>query len=155
VTMTHSGYWAKHSQGHADFDKSLSSTARDFRQLTPLVLMRALARAGTTVHAPVHRFRIEAPADALSALLALLARLDAVPDAPAADGAECAIEGEIPAAAVDELRRRLPALTRGEGLLESAFHAWRPVRGAPPRRARTGPDPLDAREYVRRVLGRP
>ena len=155
VTMTHSGYWAKHSQGHAAFDKSISSTARDFRQLTPLVLMRALRHAGTTVHEPAHRFRIEAPDDALSPLLVLVARLGAVPDAPALDGEQCTIEGEIPAAAVDELRRRVPALTRGEGVLESAFHAWRPVRGAPPLRPRTGPDPLDPKEYVRGVTGRP
>src|SRR4051794_1039714 len=155
VTMTRSGYWAKQSHSHASFDKSMSSTARDFRQLTPLVLMRALAQAGTTVHAPAHRFRIEAPADALSALLSLLARLDAVPEPPAADGEECVIEGEIPAARVDALRRRLPALTRGEGLLESAFGAWRAVRGATPRRARSGPDPLDRKEYVRQVTGRP
>jgi ribosomal protection tetracycline resistance protein len=155
VTMTHSGYWAKQSHSHASFDKSMSSTARDFRQLTPLVLMRALAQAGTVVHEPAHRFRIDAPADALSALLSLLARLDAVPDPPAMDGEECRIAGEIAAARVDELRRRLPTLTRGEGLLESAFHRWRTVRGAPPRRARTGPDPLDRIEYVRAVTGRP
>src|SRR3954453_5007373 len=153
VTMTHSGYWAKQSHSHASFDKSMSSTARDFRQLTPLVLMRALARAGTTVLAPAQRFRIEAPADALSPLLSLLARLDAVPDPPAADGEECVIEGEIPAARVDALRRRLPALTRGEGLLESAFRAWRPVRDAAPRRARSGPDPLHRKEYLRRGPG--
>ncbi len=42
------------------------------------------------------------------------------------------LEGEIPAARVHELRRRLPALTRGEGLLESAFDRYQPVRGAPP-----------------------
>ena len=42
VTMTHSGYWPRQSHAHATFDKSMSSTARDFRQLTPLVLMDAL-----------------------------------------------------------------------------------------------------------------
>ena len=47
VTMTHSGYWPRQSHAHATFDKSMSSTARDFRQLTPLVLMDALAQAGT------------------------------------------------------------------------------------------------------------
>jgi ribosomal protection tetracycline resistance protein len=149
VTMTHSGYWAKHSEGHADFDKRLSSTAGDFRNLTPLVLMRALAQAGTTVHEPTHRFGLEAPADALSALLALLTRLGAVPDPPATDGEACTITGEIPAAAIDALRRRLPALTRGEGLLESAFHRYRPVPGAPPQRRRTGPEPGEVRRAGR------
>jgi ribosomal protection tetracycline resistance protein len=109
------------------------------------VLRRALAQAGTTVHEPTHRFRLEAPADALSALLALLTRLGAIPDAPATDGEACTITGEIPAAAIDSLRRRLPALTRGEGLLETAFHRYRPVAGAPPRRRRTGAAPAEPR----------
>jgi ribosomal protection tetracycline resistance protein len=44
VTMTHSGYWPRQSHAHATFDKSMSSTAGDFRNLTPLVLMSAEAR---------------------------------------------------------------------------------------------------------------
>jgi ribosomal protection tetracycline resistance protein len=38
-------YWPRQSHAHAIFDKSMSSTARDFRQLTPLVLMDALTEA--------------------------------------------------------------------------------------------------------------
>ena len=45
VTMTHSGYWPRQSHAHAIFDKSMSSTAGDFRNLTPLVLMTALRRS--------------------------------------------------------------------------------------------------------------
>ena len=59
--MTHSGYCARQSHSHATFDKSMSSTAGDFRALTPIVLGRALREAGTTVHEPVHRFRLELP----------------------------------------------------------------------------------------------
>ena len=44
VTMTHSGYAARQSHAHGVFDKSMSSTAADFRALTPIVLMRALRR---------------------------------------------------------------------------------------------------------------
>ena len=63
VTLTHSGYWARQSHSHATFDKSMSSTARDFRGLTPLVLRAALERAGTTVFEPLHAFRLELPED--------------------------------------------------------------------------------------------
>ena len=73
--MTHAGYWAKQSHSHAVFDKSMSSTAGDFRHLTPLVVMAALARAGTEVHEPLHRFRLEVPADALGPVTAVLGRL--------------------------------------------------------------------------------
>ncbi|NEE55086.1 GTP-binding protein, partial [Streptomyces sp. SID8455] len=68
VTQTHSGYWPRQSHSHGTFDKSMSSTAGDFRNLTPLVLMDALRRAGTQVFEPMHRFRLELPADALGAL---------------------------------------------------------------------------------------
>ena len=87
VTMTHSGYWARQSHAHGTFDKSMSSTAGDFRNLTPLVLMAALRRAGTVVHEPIHRFRLELPADLLGAVLPALARLGAVPQTPPARGA--------------------------------------------------------------------
>ena len=62
------------------------------------------------------------------------------------------LEGEIPAARVHELTRQLPSLTRGEGVLESAFERYEPVRGAIPTRPRTDDDPLDRTEYLRRVL---
>jgi ribosomal protection tetracycline resistance protein len=155
VTMTHSGYWAKQSAAHATFDKSMSSTARDFRQLTPLVLMAALRRAGTRVLEPVHRFRLELPADALGPVLPALGQLGGVPGSPLLHGATCTLEGDVPAARVHELRQRLPGLTRGEALLESAFDRYEPVRGAPPSRPRTDDDPLDRDEYIRRVSGRP
>ena len=152
VAMTHSGYWAKQSHSHATFDKSMSSTARDFRQLTPLVVMAALERAGTTVCEPVHRFAIELPPDTVGPTAAAVAALRGVPLSTDRRGAATVVEGEIPAARVHELTRQLPSLTRGEGVLESAFERYEPVRGAVPTRPRTDDDPLDRREYIRRVL---
>ncbi|MFI6505095.1 GTP-binding protein [Nonomuraea typhae] len=147
VTMTHSGYSPRQSHAHQSFDKSMSSTGYDFRHLTPLVLMSALTRAGTRVCEPLHRFRLEIPPDALGPVLPLLARLRAVPRT-SADGV---IEGEIPAAAVHELQQLLPALTRGEGVLESAFARYQPVTGIPPERARTDHNPLHRKEYLLHV----
>ena len=46
VTMTSSGYWPRQSRAHGTFDRNMSSTASDFRQLTPLVLMRAIRAGG-------------------------------------------------------------------------------------------------------------
>jgi ribosomal protection tetracycline resistance protein len=154
VTMTHSGYSPRQSHSHATFDKSMSSTAGDFRSLTPLVLMEALRAAGTTVYEPLHRFALELPADALGPVLALLGRLGAVPEPPRTHGAVCVVDGEVPAARVDGLRRRLPALTRGEGVLESDFARYEVVRGPVPRRARTDDDPLDREAYLLRVQRR-
>ena len=67
VTMTHSGYY------------SPVSAAGDFRGLAPIVLREALRRAGTVTCEPMHRFRLEIPADALAATLAALGKVGAVP----------------------------------------------------------------------------
>ncbi|HZC27840.1 MAG TPA: GTP-binding protein, partial [Actinopolymorphaceae bacterium] len=151
VTMTHSGYAPRQSHAHATFDKSMSSTGADFRSLTPLVLMSALREAGTRVCEPMHRFHLEVPDDAFAALLPVLARLRAVPQTPAACGASFVLDGEIPAASVHDLEVRLPGLTRGEGVLESAFDHYEPVHGPVPTRPRTDRNPLNRKEYLRRA----
>jgi len=137
VTMTHSGY------------SSPASTAKDFRLLTPLVLMSALKEAGTVVCEPIHRFDLEVPADTLGAVLAAVGRLGgAVPRAPVLSGSSCALEGDVAAARVHELRQQLPGLTHGEGVLECAFDRYEPVGGPTPIRARSDHNPLNREEYL-------
>ena len=116
--------------------------------------MGALRQAGTVVCEPVHRFRLDAPVDTLSALLPALARLRAVPQVSATSGAWCTLEGDIPATAVHGLRQQVPHLTRGEGVLESSFDHYEPVRGPAPSRPRTDDNPLNREEYIRRVTRR-
>jgi ribosomal protection tetracycline resistance protein len=154
VTMTHSGYWPRQSHAHQSFDKSMSSTAGDFRNLTPLVLMSALRQAGTRVYEPLHRFHLEIPADTFGAVLPVLGRLRAVPQVPALRGSSYLLEGEVPAARVHELQQQVPALTRGEGVLECAFERYQPVGGVIPTRPRTDHNPLDRKEYLLRVMRR-
>jgi ribosomal protection tetracycline resistance protein len=155
VTMTHAGYWPRQSHAHQGFDKSMSSTAGDFRGLTPLALMDALKQAGTAVYEPVHRFRLEFPDDVLPiVVLRGLAELRALPRSSATIGSVGVVEGEIPAARVHELRQRLPTLTRGEGVLEAEFDHYEKVRGAPPVRARWDHNPLNRGEYLLQVSRR-
>jgi ribosomal protection tetracycline resistance protein len=155
VTMTHTGYWPRQSHSHQGFDKSMSSTAGDFRNLTRLVLMEALKQAGTRVCEPVHRFHLEIPTDTFGPTSSLLARLRAVPRTQEITGASYALEGEIPASRIHELEQQLPALTRGEGvLLESDFDRYREVRGEVPTRPRTDHNPLDREEYLLHVARR-
>jgi ribosomal protection tetracycline resistance protein len=154
VAMTHAGYLGKHGLGHQPFNKSISSTGEDYRHLTPLVVMAALRRAGTRVHEPVHRFRLEVPAATLGLVAPLLGRLGAVPRGSTVQGPSAVVEGEVPAARVRDLEQQLPALTGGEGVVEAAFDHWRPVRGAPPTRPRTGRNPLDRKAYLLQVRRR-
>jgi ribosomal protection tetracycline resistance protein len=154
VTMTHSGYAPRQSHMGAKFDKSMSSTGADFRGLTPLVLMTALRRAGTRVHEPVHRFRLEIPAPLLGSVVPALVRMAAVPQTSVSTGTSAVLEGCVPAARVPGLERQLPALTSGEGVLECVFDHYEPVRGAPPTRPRTDHNPLDRKEYLLHVQRR-
>jgi ribosomal protection tetracycline resistance protein len=134
VTLTRSGYWPRQSHAHGVFDKSMSSTAGDFRQLTPLVLMDALRQAGTRVYEPVQRFTLEVPADVTGAVLPALARLRAVPRSAVVHGPSCTLEGEVPAAQVHALEQLLPGLTRGEGTLDCVFGHYQLIRGPVPTR---------------------
>jgi ribosomal protection tetracycline resistance protein len=124
------------------------STPADFRKLTPLVLMQALERAGTVVCEPVLRVRLEMPTGTIGAVLAVLARLGAVPQTPSLQAELATIETVLPAARVQDLQRRLPALTAGEGVLESDFGGYQPVSGTPPTRPRMTANPLNREEYM-------
>lgn len=151
VTLTRSGYWARQSHAGASFDKSMSSTAGDFRNLTPLVLLDALRRAGTVVCEPMHHFRLDVPVELLTSILPVLMRLDGQMHTSVVQGLTQVLEGVIPAARVHELGRVLPGLTSGEGVLEAAFDHYRPIRGAVPARPRTDHNPLNRKEYLLHV----
>jgi ribosomal protection tetracycline resistance protein len=64
------------------------------------------------------------------------------------------LEGDIPAAHIHELQQQLPALTRGEGVLESAFDHYKPIRGTVPTRSRSDHNPLNRKEYLLHVVRR-
>jgi len=142
VTLTHTAFF------------SPLSAAGDFRKMTPLVLMAALKEAGTRVHEPVHRFELEIPANAVSAVLLKLAQLRAVPGEPVVGPSSCTLHGTIPAEHVHAFEQALPALSQGEGVFLSEFADYRPYPGPPPTRPRTGENPLDRKEYLARVARR-
>ncbi|MEU8637896.1 translation factor GTPase family protein [Amycolatopsis sp. NPDC048633] len=142
VTLTHTAFF------------SPLSAAGDFRKMTPLVLMAALKQAGTRVHEPVHRFELEIPANAVSAVLLKLADLRAVPGEPVAGPSSYTLHGTIPAEHVHAFEQALPALSQGEGVFLSEFEDYRPYPGPPPVRPRTGENPLDRKEYLAQVARR-
>jgi ribosomal protection tetracycline resistance protein len=149
VTMTHSGYWARQSRAHGSFDKSMSSTAGDFRLLTCAVLMRALRRAGTTVCEPVEFFTLDLLPEQVPALLSELARCEADVTRTELDDRDARLEGVIPTRMTDFVQQRLPDLTSGEGVWESRLDHYRAVRGAPPQSPRVGVDPGDWAAYTK------
>jgi ribosomal protection tetracycline resistance protein len=126
-------------------------TTRDVKRLTPLVLMQALERAGSTVCEPVFRVSAEVPTQAIGPALAALGRLGAATAPPTTRGELSVLETSLPASGVQELRRQLPSLTGGEGVLDSEFAGYQPVTGDPPSRRRTTPDPRNLEEYLAQV----
>jgi ribosomal protection tetracycline resistance protein len=151
VTMTECGYYI----GDGPKKQVLSTprtTAADFRKLTPMVLMQALKQADTVVCEPLSRVTLEIPTATMGSVLSALAQLGAVVEAPLVRDGLSVLQTVLPAAQVHGLQQRLPWLTSGEGVLEASFGGYQPVRGASPSRPRTGTDPLDRKEYIRRVL---
>ena len=148
VTMTDSNY---SSPDGPQSTRGPLSTPADFRKLTPIVVMQALESAGTVVCEPTARVGLEVPTHAVGAVIPALARLGATFETPAPNGERSTITAVLPATRADELHRELPALTGGEGVLDSSFAGYQPVSGDPPTRRRTRPNPLNLGEYVARV----
>ena len=123
-------------------------TTRDIKRLTPLVLMQALAQGGSAVCEPVFRITAEVPTETIGPVLAALGRLGAGAATPLPRGELSVLESSLPASRVQELRRQLPGLTGGEGVLDAELAGYQPVAGEPPVRKRTTPDPLNLDEYL-------
>ena len=111
-----------------------TSTALDYRKVAPLVARAALDRAGTRVCEPVLRIALEVPTDDSATVQRLLARWGAELAGQSSDGELTRLEARLVAARLHELQRQLPDLTGGEGVLETRFDGYQPVRGRPPSR---------------------
>ena len=126
---------------------SPTSTAGDFRKLTPLVVMQALAAAGTEVCEPIDRLEVDVPEDTVGAVCGALVKARGTIQDTYPDGIYHRIICEIPTAELPAVEQQLPRLSRGEGGWESNFLRYTPVSGDIPERTRTGPNPLNRAEY--------
>jgi ribosomal protection tetracycline resistance protein len=148
VTVTKIGYSL--ADGPPSRRGPMPST-RDIKRLVPLVLMQALEQAGSVVCEPVFRVAAEVPNEAIGPVLAALGRLGAGAAMPSTRGELSLLEATLPASGVRELRRQLPGLTGGEGVLDSEFAGYQPVSGERPVRKRLTPDPRNLAEYLAHV----
>jgi len=97
---------------------------------------------------------IEIPTDDVSAVLAAVARLGGAVETPSVQRDLSVIAASLPAARTQDLQRQLPGLTGGEGVVETSFGGYRPVRGASLTRRRTRANPLNRVEYMMQLRGR-
>jgi ribosomal protection tetracycline resistance protein len=112
------------------------TTAAHFRNLTPIVLRRALTRATTVVCEPRMRACIETPSASVGAVVASAAQLGGALERPTVRGSLSTIETVIAASRVLELQRVLRGVTGGEATVETSFAGYAPVSGSPPVRDR-------------------
>jgi ribosomal protection tetracycline resistance protein len=130
------------------------STSSDYRKLTPIVLMRALEHARTTVCEPVLQVRLEVPAETVGAVLAAVGQRGAPAEMESLRGDLATVDTVLSILAAQDLQRELSRLTSGEGVLESSFLGYEPVSGDPPTRRRSTVNPLNRDEYMLHVTSR-
>ncbi len=130
---------------------SPSSTAADFRNLSPLVLASALSSAKTVVCEPVDRFLLDVPATSLNAIHTQLAKSGAMISSSKIAHGAARLEGSITSGKIPAIQRQLPGLTGGTGVLEHSFERYAPISGAQPARLRLGTNPFDRAEYLRQI----
>jgi ribosomal protection tetracycline resistance protein len=134
VTLTEVGYSVADGPPSR---RGPTSTAYDFRQVTPVVVAEALRRAGTRVCEPVLRVLVEVPTSDAVGVQQLVTRWGAQLTALTAVGDLTRLEARLVASRLHELQRQLPDLTGGEGSLEPRFDGYEPVHGPPPTRLGT------------------
>ncbi|WP_163873842.1 elongation factor G [Paenibacillus favisporus] len=136
VTLTHSGY------------SSPVSTAKDFRLLTPLVLMKALERAGTQVYEPVSELQISLPESSISKVLFRITALDGTFEEPKFDRGSVYVTGTIPVRNADILKTELHGLTGGEGVMSVKPGGYIAAASPIPVNQRRQLNPLQRGEYM-------
>ena len=76
------------------------------------------------------------------------------PPPPAPKAFSGSVGNPTPDEALAMLKAGNEAFVRGEGVLESAFERYKPIRGTTPARSRSDNNPLNRKEYLLHVMRR-
>lgn len=140
VTLTHTGY------------ASPVTTASDFRNLTPLVLMDALKQAETYVYEPVNEFELTVPEHAISTAMYKLAAILATFAEPIFNNDSYQLTGSLPVTKTENFKRMLHSFTEGEGIFTTKPAGFIKLTGPFPIRKRVDNNPLNRKDYLLHVL---
>ncbi|MDD8002417.1 elongation factor G [Bacillus cereus] len=140
VTLTHTGY------------ASPVTTASDFRNLTPLVLMDALKQAETYVYEPVNEFELTVPEHAISTAMYKLAAIPATFAEPIFNNDSYQLTGSLPVAKTEHFKRMLHSFTEGEGIFTTKPAGFTKITAPFPTRKRVDNNPLNRKDYLLHVL---
>ncbi|MCU5473599.1 GTP-binding protein [Bacillus paranthracis] len=140
VTLTHTGY------------ASPVTTASDFRNVTPLVLMDALKKAETYVYEPVNAFELTVPEQAISTAMYKLADIPATFAEPIFNNDSYQLTGSLPVAKTENFKRMLHSFTEGEGVFTTKPAGFTKILAPFPTRKRVDYNPLNRKDYLLHVL---
>lgn len=140
VTLTHTGY------------ASPVTTASDFRNLTPLVLMDALKHAETCAFEPVNEFELTVPEHAISTAMYKLAAIPATFAEPILNNDSYQLTGSLPVAKTEDFKRMLHSFTEGEGFFTTKPTGFTKLTAPFPTRKRVDFNPLNRKDYLLHVL---
>lgn len=140
VTLTHTGY------------ASPVTTASDFRNLTPLVLMDALQQAETCVFEPLNEFELTVPEHAISTAMYKLAAIPATFAEPILHNDSYHLTGSLPIAKTENFKRMLHSFTEGEGIFTTKPGDFTKLTAPFPTRKRVDFNPLNRKDYLLHVL---
>lgn len=140
VTLTHTGY------------ASPVTTASDFRNVTPLVLMDALKKAETYVYEPVNAFELTVPEQAISTAMYKLAAIPATFSEPIFNNDSYHLTGSLPVAKTENFQRMLHSFTEGEGIFTTKPAGFTKLKPPFPTRKRVDYNPLNRKDYLLHVL---
>ncbi|PGK42550.1 elongation factor G [Bacillus thuringiensis] len=140
VTLTHTGY------------ASPITTASDFRNLTPIVLMDALKQAETYVYEPINEFELTVPEQAISTAMYKLAAVPATFAEPILYNNSYQLTGSLPVAKTENFKRMLHSFTEGEGIFTTKPAGFTKLMAPFPTRKRVDYNPLNRKDYLLHVL---
>ncbi|MES9692043.1 translation factor GTPase family protein [Bacillus toyonensis] len=140
VTLTHTGY------------ASPVTTASDFRNLTPLVLMDALQQAETCVFEPLNEFELTVPEHAIRTAMYKLAAIPATFTEPILHNDSYHLTGSLPIAKTENFKRMLHSFTEGEGIFTTKPAGFTMLMAPFPTRKRVDFNPLNRKDYLLHVL---
>ncbi|HHT7224275.1 TetM/TetW/TetO/TetS family tetracycline resistance ribosomal protection protein [Bacillus thuringiensis] len=140
VTLTHTGY------------ASPVTTASDFRNLTPIVLMDALKQAETHVYEPINEFELTVPEHAISTAMYKLAAVPATFAEPIFHYNSYQLTGSLPVAKTESFKRILHSFTEGEGIFTTKPAGFTKLMAPFPTRKRVDYNPLNRKDYLLHVL---
>ncbi|MED1092454.1 translation factor GTPase family protein [Bacillus paramycoides] len=140
VTLTYTGY------------ASPVTTASDFRNITPLVLMDALKQAETCVYEPVNEFELTVPEHAISTAMYKLAALPATFAEPTLFNDTYQLTGSLPVAKTESFKRMLHSFTEGEGIFTTKPAGFTKLKAPFPTRKRVDYNPLNRKDYLLHVM---